>query len=55
MYAWGFSGNYRTGLGTEETVDTATLIENSAVKGKKMWFAGCGGQYSVLAGPAEEK
>ena len=55
VYAWGFSGNYRTGLGTDETVDTATLVENSAIKGKEITFAGCGGQFSVLAGPASEK
>lgn len=52
-YSWGFSANYRTGQGTEEVIKEATRIENSAVKGKKLTFAGCGGQFSVLAGPAE--
>lgn len=51
-YGWGFSANYRTGLGTEEPVETPTLVENSALKGKRLWWAGCGGQFSVLAGPA---
>jgi regulator of chromosome condensation len=51
-YAWGFSANYRTGLGTEEPVEEPTLVENSAVKGKRLTWAGCGGQFSVLAGPA---
>jgi regulator of chromosome condensation len=51
-YSWGFSANYRTGLGTEDPIDTPTLVENSAVKDKKLSWAGCGGQFSVLAGPA---
>lgn len=52
VFAWGFSANYRTGLGTEEPVDSPTAVENSAIKGKKISWAGCGGQFSVLAGPA---
>ncbi|PQE29010.1 hypothetical protein CJF30_00004039 [Rutstroemia sp. NJR-2017a BBW] len=51
VYAWGFSENYRTGLGTVNNVTRPTLVENSAVKGKRMTFVGCGGQFSVLAGP----
>ena len=31
----------------------ATIIENTAVKGKRLTFAACGGQFSVLAGPAD--
>ncbi len=52
IYSWGFSASYRTGQGTENSVDMPTKIENSAVRGKKITFAGCGGQFSVLAGPA---
>ena len=55
VFSWGFSANYRTGLGTEEPVLEATCVENSAIKGKKLTFVGCGGQFSVLAGPAEEE
>ena len=50
-YSWGFSANYRTGLGTEEPVEEPTLVENSAVKEKRLTWAGCGGQFSVLEGP----
>ncbi|KAF8864615.1 RCC1/BLIP-II [Acephala macrosclerotiorum] len=54
VFSWGFSQNYRTGQGKEETVDSAWLLENTAVKNKKLSFAGCGGQFSVLAGsPAD--
>jgi regulator of chromosome condensation len=52
-YSWGFSANYRTGLGTEETVEEATLLDKGNVANKKITFAGCGGQFSILAGPAQ--
>lgn len=52
-YSWGFSANYRTGQGTEDTVMEVTLLNASEVKDKKLTFADCGGQFSVLAGPAE--
>ena len=48
-YSWGFSGNYQTGLGVTDDVVNATLIDNTAVRGKKLVFAGAGGQFGVLA------
>lgn len=51
-FSWGFGSNYRTGQGTENSITEATEINNSAVKGKILTFAGCGGMFSVLAGPA---
>ncbi|MCJ1225258.1 hypothetical protein MMC12_001907 [Toensbergia leucococca] len=54
-WSWGFSANYQTGLGTEEDVDIATPIENTAVRGKKLIWAGCGGQYSILTAVAEDQ
>jgi regulator of chromosome condensation len=51
-YSWGFSANYRTGLGTQDTVGKPTRLENTALLGKRLNFAGCGGLFSVLAGPA---
>ncbi|TGO64875.1 hypothetical protein BCON_0005g00730 [Botryotinia convoluta] len=51
VWAWGYGENYRTGLGSDDTTWTPALIENSAIKGKKITFAGCGGQFSVIAGP----
>ena len=53
-YAWGFSANYQTGLGTGEDVEKPTRIDNTATRGKKLTWAGAGGQYSILAGPHEE-
>jgi len=53
-YAWGYSENYRTGLATEDTVKVPTLLERGDMKGKKINFADCGGQFSVLAGVSED-
>ncbi|KAJ9649517.1 hypothetical protein H2199_000292 [Coniosporium tulheliwenetii] len=53
-YSWGFSANYQTGQGTDDDVEVATLIDNTAVRGKKLVYAGAGGQYSVLAALADE-
>jgi regulator of chromosome condensation len=53
-YSWGFSSNYQTGQGTYNDVEVATLVENTAVRGKRLVWAGCGGQYSMLASPAED-
>ncbi|KAF2687059.1 RCC1/BLIP-II [Lentithecium fluviatile CBS 122367] len=52
-YAWGFSSNYQTGLGTDDDVETPTLIDNTAVRETKLIWAGAGGQYSILAAKKE--
>lgn len=54
-YSWGFSANYQTGQGTTEDIKVATRIDNTAVRDKKLVWCGAGGQFSVLAGEAEEK
>ncbi|CAI6340351.1 unnamed protein product [Periconia digitata] len=48
-YSWGFSANYQTGQGTDDDVDTPTLIDNTAVRDTKLVWAGAGGQYSIVA------
>ncbi|KAI8936986.1 hypothetical protein NX059_006213 [Plenodomus lindquistii] len=48
-YAWGFSANYQTGLGTDDDVDVPTVLDNTAVREEKLTWAGCGGQYSMVA------
>jgi len=53
-YSWGFSGTYQTGQGTTDDVEVATLINNSALQGKTLNWAGAGGQYSILTGVAAE-
>ncbi|OAA57895.1 ran exchange factor prp20 [Niveomyces insectorum RCEF 264] len=52
-YSWGFSGNYQTGQGPLEEVLTPLRIDNSAVKDRKLVYAGAGGQFSILASVAE--
>lgn len=52
-YSWGFSANFQTGQGTDKDIEIPTVIDNTAVRGKKLIFAGAGGQYSVLASVAE--
>lgn len=54
-WSWGFSANYQTGLGTDEDVEVATMIDNTAVREKKLNWAGAGGQYSVITALAEEE
>lgn len=53
-WSWGFSANYQTGQGTTDDIMTPTVIDNTAVRGKRLVFAGAGGQYSILAGIHEE-
>jgi regulator of chromosome condensation len=53
-HSWGFSDNYQTGQGIDTTVKEATHIDNTAVRGKKLVFAGVGGQFGVLGGIAED-
>ncbi|KAJ0167196.1 Protein pim1 [Colletotrichum tanaceti] len=52
-HSWGFSANYQTGQGTTDDIETPTTIDNTAVRGKKLVFAGAGGQYSILGGVAD--
>lgn len=50
-YSWGFNDNYQCGQGeTDGDIDDATLLANTAVKGKQIIMAGSGGQFSVLMG-----
>ncbi|KAI9750305.1 MAG: hypothetical protein M4579_006525 [Chaenotheca gracillima] len=57
-WSWGFSVSYQTGLGTSEDVVRATLVDNTAVRNKRLNWAGVGGQFGVLtalAGPEGER
>lgn len=48
-YSWGFSANYQTGQGEQDDdVEVPTLIDNSAIRDRKILSAGAGGQFSVL-------
>ena len=43
-YSWGFSVNRQTGQGTDDDVECASIIDNTAaaVRGKKLVWAGAG-------------
>ncbi|KAI1122378.1 RCC1/BLIP-II [Nemania abortiva] len=49
VYSWGFSANYQTGQGTIDDIEVPTVIDNSAIRTRKIVWAGAGGQYSMLA------
>ncbi|THC97261.1 hypothetical protein EYZ11_003263 [Aspergillus tanneri] len=51
-WSWGFSATYQTGQGTQDDIEVATIVENTAVRGKKLTWAGAGGQFSVFTEPA---
>ncbi|KAF7585265.1 hypothetical protein BBP40_011499 [Aspergillus hancockii] len=50
-WSWGFSATYQTGQGTSDDIEVATVVENTAVRGKKLNWAGAGGQFSVFTEP----
>ena len=51
-WSWGFSAAYQTGQGTEDDIEVATVIDNTAVRGKKLNWVDTGGQFSVFTEPA---
>ncbi|KAK8030177.1 hypothetical protein PG993_011468 [Apiospora rasikravindrae] len=51
VYSWGFSTNYQTGQGQIDDVEEPTPIDNTALRGRKVIWAGAGGQYSVVVAP----
>lgn len=55
VYSWGFSTNYQTGQGTLDDIEVPTPIDNTALRGRTVTWAGAGGQYSVVAAPHDDK
>ncbi|KAK5128532.1 hypothetical protein LTR85_003202 [Meristemomyces frigidus] len=51
-WSWGFSANYQTGQGQVDDVLVATMIDNTAVREKKLTGATTGGQFSILTAEA---
>ncbi|KAJ5935674.1 Ran exchange factor Prp20/Pim1 [Penicillium verhagenii] len=52
-WSWGFSATYQTGQGTQDDIEVATIIDNTAVRGKQLNWTGAGGQFSVFTSPAD--
>ena len=53
IYSWGFNATYQCGQGSDEDIEECTQINNTAVRDKKIVWAGAGGQFSVIAGLAD--
>jgi regulator of chromosome condensation len=51
-YTMGFNANYQCGQGSDDDIEVATMIDNTATRDKKLVWAGAGGQFTVLAGLA---
>lgn len=54
-YSWGFNATYQCGQHTTQDIPVAKLIDNTAVREKKLCWAGAGGQYSFLASPYKKR
>jgi len=48
-YSWGFSENGRTGQGTENDIKVPTLIDDKAIRGKKVAIASASESFSSVA------
>ena len=48
-YSSGFASSNQLGLGSEDDVHVATEIKSKQLKGKKVVWAGAGGQFSMVA------
>ena len=48
-YSWGFSENFQTGQATRKDVEVPTLMESDDISGKRLVWAGVGGQYGIVA------
>lgn len=51
-FSWGYSANYQTGQGAMVDLEEPTQIDNTATREKKLVWAGCGGQFGMLASEA---
>ncbi|KAI1770341.1 GDP/GTP exchange factor [Hypoxylon cercidicola] len=55
VYSWGFSANYQTGQGTTDDIEVPTMIDNTAIRDRRIIWAGAGGQFSVIAAAADDR
>ena len=52
-YSWGSGAVYQLGMGKDEDQPVPTMIDNTAVRNRKLNWASGGGQYSMFTAPAE--
>ncbi|KAI1760052.1 RCC1/BLIP-II [Hypoxylon sp. FL1150] len=55
VYSWGFSANYQTGQGTIDDIEVPTVIDNTAIRDRRIVWAGAGGQFSMIAAVAGDE
>ncbi|XXG95386.1 hypothetical protein Hte_001648 [Hypoxylon texense] len=55
VYSWGFSANYQTGQGTIDDIEVPTMIDNTAIRDRRIIWAGAGGQFSMIAAAANDE
>lgn len=48
-WSWGFNVNYQCGQGSSDDIEVAKIIDKKSVRDQKFYWAGAGGQYSMLA------
>lgn len=52
VFAWGFSDDYRTGLGTEESVSEPTEVMTGGLADVRCVSVVSGGQFTIITGAA---
>ena len=53
-WSWGFSENYQTGVGSTTDVRVPTMMENNAIREKRITGAEEGGQYGIITAYASD-
>lgn len=54
-YSWGTNNTFQCGQGQDDDVEIATLIDNTATRGKMLNWAGASAQFSALTALAENE
>lgn len=48
---WGYSENFRTGLGSQNTAEMPTELVGKGVVNRGFTYAGCGGEFTIMTRP----
>ncbi|KAG6086300.1 hypothetical protein E4U15_000758 [Claviceps sp. LM218 group G6] len=48
---WGYSENFRTGLGSQNTAEIPTELVGKGVVNRGFTYAGCGGEFTIMTRP----
>ena len=53
-YSWGTNNTFQCGVGNDDDVEVAEWIDNTALRGKKVVWAGASAQFSAVAAEADD-